>query len=114
MSAPHASMDRPTAWGFLVTNLMVLPGMGSVLAGRKVGYLQAPLALGGMVLTLTFAVLYVREWIRLRILPPPDWHLLRIGLIGLLLFLLGWCWALFTSLDLLSKAKEDPPKIRPG
>ena len=101
-------MDRPDAWNYLWTNLLVLPGMGSVMAGRKVGYLQAPLALGGMVLTFTFAVLYVRDWIRLGVIPlPPDWSLLRIGLLGVGLFAAGWCWALLTGLNLLRNAR--PP-----
>jgi hypothetical protein len=102
-------MDRPTAWGFLVTNLLVLPGLGSVMAGRKVGYLQIPIALGGMILTLTFAIVYVREWIVLRALPLPSPRLLLLGALGVFLFLLGLCWALATSLSLLREASRQPP-----
>jgi hypothetical protein len=69
-----------------------------------VGYLQSALAIGGMILTLTFAVSVIREWWVLRELPPLDRRWLVQGLGGIFLFSLGWLWGLFTGLSLLKEA----------
>ena len=67
-----ADKARQTAWSWLLTNLLVLPGMGSVMGGKRIGYLQAMLAISGMILSLMFAVSMVREWWVLRELPELD------------------------------------------
>ena len=44
-------MDEARAWTSLMTNLLVLPGLGSLLAGRRAGWPQAALALAGFALS---------------------------------------------------------------
>jgi len=97
---------RQTAWSWLLTNLLVLPGMGSVMGGRKVGYLQAAMAISGMILSLVFAVSLVREWWVLGELPALDRRWLVHGLGGITLFGLGWIWGLATGLSLLREAEK--------
>ena len=97
---------RQTARSWLLTNLLVLPGMGSVMGGRRIGYLQAALAISGMILSLMFAVSMLREWWVLRELPELDQRGLVMGLGGITLFGLGWLWGLATGLNLLREAEK--------
>jgi hypothetical protein len=110
MAGPLSS-DRPVRWDrakardFLLTNLLVLPGMGSVMAGRRVGYAQGLLALTGFVLTLMFAVELVRDWWSMGEIVLPTSRVLLAGLVGVMLFALGWSWGLATGLKLLRDAE---------
>jgi hypothetical protein len=96
--------DRVKARDFLLTNLLVLPGLGSVMAGRRVGYMQGLLALSGVVLTMVFAVDLVRGWWWMGELVLPTGRSLLVGGLGILLFAAGWCWGLATGLKLLRDA----------
>ena len=108
-------LDRKTAWGCLTTNLVVLPGLGSVAAGRKIGYVQAALALIGLVLTSAFAAWFFNAWFHAPH-PPADLDELKqffaggltyvkAGGIGFACFLMGWFWALATSINLMRESK---------
>src|SRR2546422_8296146 len=105
---PRRPLSRQTAWGCFTTNL-TLPGAGSLLAGRISGYAQLILAVGGLVMTgvfgLRFMIWYAANWRRLMD-PQLDgltalsdmWQVLRWPLLAMGIFLLGWLWALLTSL----------------
>jgi len=99
--------DRVKAREFLLTNLLVLPGMGSVMAGRRVGYAQGSLAIAGMILSLMFAVDLVRDWWTMGELVLPTGRSLLIGGGGVLLFVFGWFWGLSTGLALLRNSRGD-------
>jgi hypothetical protein len=124
---PRRTLSRQTAWGCLTTNL-ALPGFGSLVAGRISGYPQAVLALGGMGLTLVFGVPFIL-WFAANSArlhnPEADplaamlemWLAVRWAVLGIALFVLGWLWALATSLSLLAAAKKEelpkaPPRLR--
>lgn len=96
--------DRVKARDFLLTNLLVLPGMGSVMAGRRVGYAQGLLALAGVVFSMVFALELVRGWWLMGELVLPTGRSLLVGGLGILLFASGWCWGLATGLRLLRDA----------
>jgi hypothetical protein len=100
-------LDRPTAWAFTVTNLATLPGLGSIAAGRRVGWPQAMLALAGFGLTLWGLVRTVLEWVAAGELPVGITKPLLISLAGLAGFAAAWLWALATSLSLLREAREN-------
>jgi len=91
--------DEAVAWGGLVANLLVLPGLGSLLVGRKVGWIQATLALGGFVLTLVWLVSFVRAWSSLGAFPLDAGPEVKTGLLGLALFAVAWLWSVGTSLS---------------
>jgi hypothetical protein len=95
-------VERSKAWSYLVTNLLVLPGLGSVMAKRKVGYLQMLLALAGFVVTLVALVSVILFWARDFEL-PNDPRLYRSAIIGIAVFLFSWFWSLATSLTLFRK-----------
>jgi hypothetical protein len=117
-------LSRQTAWGCLTTNLLT-PGFGSLLAGRRSGYPQVALALGGMGLTLVFGLRFilwnVHNWDQLHD-PGADsvealtsmWLAGRWAFLGIALFALALLWALATSLAILRDAKKTaPPSVPP-
>lgn len=119
-------LSRQTAWGCLTTNL-VLPGSGSLVAGRVSGYAQLALAMGGTALTVLFGLRFIwwflANWSRLH---NPDgdpvaallemWRALKWPALGFGLFFLGWLWALATSLGIVISARKTestpvPPRL---
>ena len=119
-------LSRQTAWGCFTTNL-ALPGFGSLVAGHPVGYGQAVLAVGGMVLTAVFGLRFIywnlSNWARLHD-PQADplavlgemWLAVRWAVLGLVLFAVGLLWALTTSMQILHEAKRKeqssvPPRL---
>jgi hypothetical protein len=97
------------------------------MAGRKSGYPQAFLGIGGMILTLIFGVRalvwILANWSRTRD-PAADqfavmgemWSVVRWAFLGMAVFALGWLWALATSYAIVHSVKNDapaPPKLGP-
>jgi hypothetical protein len=103
-------LDRPTAWGCLVTNVATLPGLGSLAAGRRVGYAQATVALVGFGLSLTWMLLFVRDWWTEGALPIGWRPSLRVGIAGIGVYGTAWLWAFGTSLSLLSASESSVPR----
>jgi hypothetical protein len=120
-------LDRTTAWGCLTANL-AMPGSGTLVAGRRRGYVQGLLALAGMGLTtvfgLRFFAWYFANYARLQeeLADPVAtageiWIAVRWALLGMALFALGWLWALGSSLILLRDARRagsGPPPVLPA
>jgi hypothetical protein len=120
---PRQPLSRQTAWGCLTTNL-ALPGFGSLVAGRSSGYAQAVLGIVGLALTAVFGVRFIAwyfaNWPRLSgdqadpfVALGELWKAVRWPLLGVGVFLLGWLWALITSLEILRGATKPPPQIEP-
>lgn len=102
---PTKSIDKPTAWACTLANLLAAPGLGSIAAGRKIGYVQMTLAVIGLILSVVGVVLVWREWPRggfAEELPSEFW----IAVLGVALFMMAWFWALLTSLRLHSETKH--------
>lgn len=98
--------DEAVAWGALVANLLVVPGLGSLMVGRKVGWLQAALATGGVALTLVWLVTFVNQWLGLGEFPLDLGPEIRTGLLGIVSFGAAWLWSLLTSLGALRRARR--------
>ena len=109
------------AQGCLTANLAV-PGLGSVIAGRKVGFVQLAIYFSGFALTLIFGLRFV--WSALShwsafyaefngpaadpIIAMSDlWHHTRWAFLGIVLFAISWLWAFSTSRTVLAEAKKD-------
>ena len=86
-------------------NLLVLPGAGSLMMGRKVGWAQAALALVGFGLTVVWLVTLLTGWIRTQSLDLADVDL-RLGLAGIAVFGGAWLWSLASSLDAVRRARR--------
>ncbi len=99
--------DRAAGCGWLMANLLVLPGLGTCLAGEKLrGAIQMLCALAGFSLTLYWLVsnaLLIWET-RVFILQggfPP-----RAGLAGMSLFFCAWFWSLASAWRLMRRSKQ--------
>jgi hypothetical protein len=115
--ANHESSARETARGCFTTNL-VIPGLGSLVGGRKIGYLQLVLCYLGEGITLVFGVRLIywtlAHWSNIYHPNAEDplaalrelWPQLRLPLLGIVLFVIAWLWALLTSYLLLDEAKR--------
>jgi hypothetical protein len=123
---PRRALSSQTAWGCLTTNLAV-PGFGSLVAGRASGYPQAALGICGLALTLFFGVRFIwwsiSNWSLLHG-PQADpidalgqmWVAGRWAFFGILIFAIGWLWALFTSFQVVRSARNNeqldvPPRL---
>jgi hypothetical protein len=97
------AFDRHRAWAALSANVTV-PGLGSLLLGRRAGWVQVSLAVCGMALSLTWLALVLFDWKQGGALPAA---VPRRGLLlaGLGLFAVAWIWALATGLDAVHRAR---------
>jgi hypothetical protein len=121
----------------MTTNL-AMPGFGSLLAGRAVGYFQIPFTVIGFGLTVLCGIptiiWYFSNWSRLQQMQEePDgyaralgqlWIHLRWPLLGIGLFFFALLWALTSSLGIMAQARAAeltklttlppplPPKLR--
>jgi hypothetical protein len=107
-------IDKPTAWACAAANAAALPGLGTVAAGRRVGYLQAALALLGFALTLLGLVGIIRDWSRDGALPDRITSSLWVGLAGIAVYAAAWLWALSSSLRIHRQAPSPTAEIRPA
>jgi hypothetical protein len=107
-------LDRAGAQACVAANLG-LPGAGSLMAGRRVGYGQVGLAFLGVTLTLIFSAIlmvwFVQHFAEFRdpevdpwVVMAAMWRRLRWVLAGMGVFLVAWLWALATGLMLLRRA----------
>ena len=121
--APARNPSLQVAWGLLTTNLG-LPGVGSLLAGRKVGVLQLILSLTALILTIVFGVKFVLWFLANRAtLKDPNadpwatlkamWLALRWAVFGMALFGISVLWAFITSWSVLQAARKAASKPAP-
>jgi len=129
---PRRPLSRQMALGCLTTNFAV-PGFGSLLAGRVIGYFQIAVYLAGFGLTMVFGVqgliwcLHNYSRLQQETDVPFEsliemWQHLKLALLGVALFLISTFWAWITSLSIVAQARADerkalllrplPPKIR--
>ena len=91
------------------------------MAGRRSGYAQAVFALTGLVLSSVFAGWFFKTWFGLSAKPETweQWQRLLaswtfqlwLGGIGLSLFVIGWLWALCSSIGIVSEASTLPARL---
>ncbi|TAL05848.1 MAG: hypothetical protein EPO07_02985 [Verrucomicrobia bacterium] len=111
--------SRANAWACLTTNL-VMPGAGSLMGGRRVGFFQLALTFVALAMTVLFGLRFIvwtlQNWSRLQdpVGDPLDtllelWLAVRWALAGMGLFVAAVMWALTTSLSIMSRAKKHQP-----
>jgi hypothetical protein len=113
-SSGAAPLSRAKARNCVLINLLGAPGLGSLMAGRRVaGAGQLLLAIIGFVLVIGWFVLNARAaydmWAN-DAEPKPVWW---PGEIGGAIFLLSWVWALVTNMQILRSARKDGLPIDP-
>jgi hypothetical protein len=104
--------SQSKAWACLMTNVLVLPGLGTLAGGRRAtGLVQAVLSLVGVVLVCVWLIAFVTTVVRTGELPSDLGRYGGLGMIGLLLAIVSWAWGLASGLALVREAKDT---IRPG
>jgi hypothetical protein len=99
-SSTPAAPDRSSAWAWTLTNLLVLPGLGSLAAGRQVGWAQAGVALAGLGLIVYGLTRLIRDWLAAGLEPVFEFTpALGSLLAGLGISAVAWFWALATSIQ---------------
>lgn len=102
-----------------------LPGTGSLMAGRRVGYLQLAIVFLGVLLTLVYGLRFIAWYFENRSLfdePGQDpiaaltllWQQLRMPLLGMALFAFGWLWAVVGTLILWLGARHGSGSGQPS
>jgi hypothetical protein len=107
---PRRPLSRTEAWACFTANL-VLPGSGSLIAGRAVGYFQMILAMIGLgisaIKTIQAAIWYFQNYQQLNAsMDPLDsmfqlWRALIWPLVGFGIFGVAIVWAMVTSCYIL-------------
>ena len=91
-NVPPRLPDRSAARGYALTNL-VLPGLGTWASHRRIaGTLQLLVSQTGFLLSVLWAILFVREWISQGSFPEDVTTHLSIGLIGVAWAVGFWFW----------------------
>ena len=120
---PRQPLSRQTAWGCLTTNL-AMPGLGSLVAGRKSGYAQLVLGLASMAGTLFFGIRFLSwlsaNWSRVYQAEGDPvatlsemWQALRWAFFSIAAFLVSWLWALASSWQILRSVGKEEGKVPP-
>jgi len=104
--APKKPLDRSTAWACVMTNLLILPGLGSLFAGRWVGFAQIVLSITGMILSIICLGWVTAVWFPTQTLPTEFNAFMWMGLGGVVFFMTSWFWALISSILILRGAPK--------
>ena len=88
-------------------NLLVLPGLGSFLVGRRItGAAQALVALVGAAMSLWWLILLSRQWALEGYFPIDGGDDFRIGVTGVIVFAAAWMWSLATGLAVVRDVRK--------
>jgi hypothetical protein len=114
---PSKNLERPAVWACLLSNVLVLPGLGTFIVGLRItGVIQMLMSLAGMGISLGWFAWFFMEYYKTREVQEALQVRLWLGFVGVGLFMLAWTWALATSLSIVirvysSTKKEVPPRI---
>ena len=98
-------LTRTKATICVALNLLVLPGLGTIITGRRGGWPQAVLAVVGFGLNLAWAMWFFAVLLRSDQLPENLTAHIWVALSGVAIFLIAWLWALVSSLQILREAR---------
>jgi hypothetical protein len=105
-------------------NQLAFPGLGTLLAARKIGFAQAALMLVGFFVATGYICWFIYHQIQLLFdmnttaqqFSATRFEHWQIGAIGLGICAVAWTWSLVTSIRLILAAPENtpmPPAIPP-
>ena len=113
-------LTRSRAWTCAVVNQLAFPGLGTIMAGRRIGFVQAPVMVAGFILVMAFMGVWFLALFRLA--TDPAWTDAQFnaqwrswawaGLWGALLCGIAWCWALVSSIAIVRQAQHTPPVLQ--
>jgi hypothetical protein len=111
---PPGPLSQSTARNAALLNLCATPGIGSLLAGRRVaGIGQLLLAVAGFAMILGWFVLLFLQLYHELINDAQPKSVAALGEAGAVTFAAAWLWSLVTSLSVLREARaNDPGRIQ--
>lgn len=109
-------LDEKAARNCLLVNLMFWPGLGSVLARRKVGWVQMAMSLLGLFTVAVALQMFMAMIWRETRTPTLQDSFVWVAATGFGLFIGAWIWGLFTGLSIQSetkatRARNTPPPL---
>ena len=108
-------LNRTTARNCFLVNQCATPGLGSLMAGRRLaGIGQLLLAVGGFVMVVAWFVLFALQTYEQLVNGTETKSVARVGEVGALIFLAAWLWSLVTSLSVLREARANEGKMVAG
>jgi hypothetical protein len=127
---PEASSPRPKfgrklgrggIWGCVLINQFAFPGLGTIMAGRRVGYAQAAVMVIGFLLTTGFMVWFIVSALALVVSRAPDEAAWKANCrayawawqSGSALCVAAWLWSLASSIAMLRQQKKAPDLPKP-
>jgi hypothetical protein len=120
-AGPFRALDRRRAWLCIATNQLACPGLGTLMAGRRmVGYIQLAMMVTGFLLFMGPLLRIIYREIQVLLQPVTDisdhldhyrhyWWLLILG--GGLCFT-SWIWSGWSAVGFLKEAKKLPPPVK--
>ncbi len=94
------------AWACLLTNVVGVPGLGTLMAQRWEGVPQLALAIAGGVLITWWLIAFTIAELRTMTIPPEGGPALGLVLWGLAFFTAGWLWALASSVAVFRSTRR--------
>lgn len=111
---PGAPLSRSAARNAALLNQCATPGLGSLLAGRRLAGLgQLLLAVAGFLMILAWFGLLALQLYQQLVNDAPAQSVATLGEGGAILFAAAWLWSLVTSLSLLREARNNEPASIP-
>ena len=103
-------MERRRAYTLVGLNLLVIPGLGTFLAGRRIsGLLQVALAVAGLLLCARWISQFMSVVLAAEELPDLEAIPFRLLTIGFAVVIAAWLWSLVSSLQILRAARKTKP-----
>jgi hypothetical protein len=103
---PGEALSRSAARNATLLNQCATPGLGSLLAGRRLAGLgQLLLAVAGFLMIIGWFVLLAIQMYQQLVNDVPPQSVARLGWMGAVLFAVAWLWSLVTSMSLLREAR---------
>jgi hypothetical protein len=112
MESPSTPLSQTRVWTCALTNVLLCPGLGTIMARRRVGYFQLGLAIGGFLMTLLGLVGYIVDFLRTLETPALGGRPFWVGAGRMGIFVLAWLWSAISSVQLLlvkPPLEEIPP-----
>lgn len=117
---PPKILTRSRAWTCVAMNQLAFPGVGTVMAGRRTGYIQAVLMLSGFLLATGFMLWFITCSVHALITGMMDEQKLAaqylpyvwLGKLGMVLCLVAWFWSLASSFGILRQVPK-PASVFP-
>ncbi|MEO6034102.1 MAG: hypothetical protein ABIQ35_02490 [Verrucomicrobiota bacterium] len=113
----HPPRNRSEAWRCAMINQLACPGLGTIIAGQKIGFAQAGVMLVGFFLFTGYLCWFIFHQLNLLFdmgaggqqFDQTRFEHWWIGAVGLGLCLIAWIWSLASSIELVRRSPENAP-----